>query len=79
MLFWQVIQLVRVHRHHYNVDLGLGHYGDLLSIRYRCDSLSLEKEALDCIRAIKNVSREDYITINVLHTVHTRSITSCFV
>jgi hypothetical protein len=50
----RVINLIRAHRHYYQLDFNLCHYADLLSIRYQCDSLTLQKEALDCIRAVKN-------------------------
>ena len=49
--------MVRAHRHHYQLELDLSNYGDLLAIRYHChDNISRQKEALNCIRAIKNVS-----------------------
>ena len=51
----QVIHTVRAHRHHYQLELDLGHYADLLSLRYHCDTITQQKEALNCIRAIKNV------------------------
>jgi hypothetical protein len=50
----KVIHMVRAHRHHYQLDLDLGHYADLLSLRYHSHSLALQKAALNCIRAIKN-------------------------
>ena len=50
--------MVRAHRHHYQLELDLSNYGDLLAVRYHChDNISRQKEALNCIRAIKNVSR----------------------
>jgi hypothetical protein len=51
----KVIHMVRAHRHHYQLELDLSNYGDLLAIRYHChDDISRQKEALNCIRAIKN-------------------------
>ena len=55
-MLYQVIRLVRVTRHYCNVDFDLRHYEDLLCLHYQCDSSTQQKEALDAIRGVKNVS-----------------------
>ena len=52
-----MIELVRLHTHGYDVELGLEEYKQLLDIEYNCGrNKRLEKEAADTIRMIKNVS-----------------------
>ena len=71
----KVIHLVRVHRHHYNVNFDLAHYEALLGIRYQCGTVGEQKEALDCIRAVKNVRRRVASAMLCLYHTHTHTHT----